>query len=71
MDLAYINGDNKIDIEVDGRKYHFDSEGRRKSRDLNRDNFVSSRGWKIIRLTGSMVHNEIELCIERIKELIS
>lgn len=71
LDLAYINGDNKIDIEVDGRKYHFDSEGRRKSRDLNRDNFVSSRGWKIIRLTGSMVHNEIELCIERIKELIS
>ncbi|MPM74767.1 hypothetical protein SDC9_121756 [bioreactor metagenome] len=71
LDMAYINGTQKIDIEVDGYQYHFDAYGNRKSKDIRRDKFMTERGWNVVRFTGSMVTNELASCVEKVKEIIS
>ena len=71
LDLAYINGTQKIDIEVDGYQYHFTASGNRKRRDIIRDEYVTKCGWKVIRFTGSLVKNDIKSCVEKVRELIS
>jgi very-short-patch-repair endonuclease len=71
LDLAYINGTQKIDIEVDGYQYHFTASGDRKPRDIIRDEYMTKRGWKVIRFTGSLVLNDIKSCVEKVRELIA
>lgn len=47
LDLALV--DSKIDIEVDGRRYHLNGRGERKQDDFYRENEIRSKGWMISR----------------------
>ena len=52
----------KLIIECDGEKYH--APGNRK--DKIRDIYFGKRGWRIIRLRGKEIDNNISGCIEKI-----
>jgi len=60
----------KIDIEVDGRKYHTYSDGRRKISDYQRDMNIEGAGWTVIRFWAKDVSNNIEECVEEVQKLL-
>ena len=49
LDFALFRGDVKLNLEVDGRRWHLDTEGNRKADDLWRDHQLMSMGWKVRR----------------------
>lgn len=55
LDFAIINGDKKIDLEVDGKKWHSSKEA------IKRDNFrtymLKREGWKVIRVKEEEINN--------------
>lgn len=55
LDFAIINGDKKIDLEVDSKKWHSSKEA------IKRDNFrtymLKREGWKVIRVKEEEINN--------------
>lgn len=70
FDLAYIEGDTKLDIEVDGYSYHFNSDGSRKSSDLRRDAAIEAYGWKPVRFVVKELMDDLQGCVFEVKEMI-
>ena len=62
LDLAYPAV--KLGIECDGAQYH-SSPGRIK-RDSQRDAYLRSQGWRVLRFTGSRIHRAIHECVEEV-----
>lgn len=58
----------KIDIECDGEYWHTTKEFIEK--DKNRDDFLKSIGWTVLRFPGKKIMKEIERCLEEIVEKI-
>ena len=50
MDIALP--DKKVDIEIDGEAFH-----KNKEKDKQRDDFLKSEGWKVIRIPAKWVSN--------------
>jgi very-short-patch-repair endonuclease len=68
LDLAIPS--HKIDIEVDGQAWHLDRNGCRKADDIHRDILMEALGWHVIRFWHYQVVNEIDVCINRVRESI-
>lgn len=66
LDLAFIDGDCKLDIEVDGDAYHRDPDGFRKVSDLWRDHQLQSLNWRVIRFWVYELKKDMEACVERV-----
>lgn len=49
LDFALIKGSTKIDIEIDGDQFHIENEYSW-NKDNERDNYLTDRGWDIIRI---------------------
>ena len=61
-------GDIKIDLEVDGRRWHTDIDGNRKVSDIWRDHQLKSMGWKVIRFWVDELDKDMERCIGLIEQ---
>lgn len=59
--------DKKIIVECDGREFHTSDEDR--ERDAIRDKYLQSKGWEVIRFTGSEIYRESWSCVKRIMEI--
>jgi very-short-patch-repair endonuclease len=71
LDLAWFGkGNLKIDIEVDGDRYHRDASGMRKVDDIWRDYQLRSLGWKVIRFWVYELRDDMNRCVERVKGAI-
>jgi very-short-patch-repair endonuclease len=71
LDLAWFGkGHVKIDIEVDGDRYHRDASGMRKVDDLWRDHQLRGLGWKIVRFWVYELRDDIIRCVERVQGII-
>lgn len=66
LDLAVV--ERKIDIEVDGARWHTYSDGRRKMTDYQRDYEISCAGWSIVRVWAREVFQDIDECVKKIKD---
>jgi very-short-patch-repair endonuclease len=71
LDLAVITPSIKIDIEVDGWKYHTDDLGLRKTEDLWRDQLLKSLGWKVCRFWGWQLSQDMEGCVQEVINIIN
>ena len=69
LDLAIPS--HKIDIEVDGQAWHLDRNGCRKADDIHRDILMEALGWHVIRFWHYQVVNEIDTCINHVRECIA
>ncbi len=67
LDLALDPGGKKIDVEVDGRRWHTDADGNRKVADLLRDRQMIALGWTVRRFWVHELAKDMESCVERIK----
>lgn len=53
--------DEKIAIELDGHDSHKTKEQR--THDAQRERYLQSNGWKLIRFTGSEIYNNLNSCL--------
>lgn len=67
IDIALTT--HKIAIECDGKAFH--SSLKDKARDRRKDAYLSSKGWKVLRFSGSRIHRDIPGIMERIDREVS
>lgn len=67
LDFALFAGDVKLDLEVDGRRWHLDQDGLRKSSDIWRDAQLKALGWRIRRFWVDELAENMENCIDLIE----
>ena len=59
-----------LDVEVDGRYWHTDAKGTKRTRDVRRDECLEAAGWKVLRLWDDEIRNDLEKCLDRIERAI-
>lgn len=67
LDFALDPRGVKLDVEVDGRRWHTDAAGNRKTADQLRDAEMRSRGWKVLRFWVHQLAEDMEGCLDRIE----
>ena len=68
LDFALFGaGDVKLDLEVDGRHWHEDTDGNRKSADLWRDHQLKAMGWRVRRFWVDELAKDLEACLDLIE----
>lgn len=70
LDLAIVNSELPIDIEIDGEMWHRDIDGGRLLADLKRDQHLIMHGWQVKRFWVYQLQNNLPQCVQEIKELI-
>ena len=58
-----IDGDRKLDIEVDGERYHRDWTGELCRRDIIRNQRLIELGWEVKRFWVYQVRDDMDGCI--------
>jgi len=72
LDFALFGmGDIKIDVEVDGRRWHTDIDGNRKISDIWRNRQLESLGWKVIRFWVDELDKDMERCVDHIEQQLT
>ena len=71
LDFALDPEGKKIDVEVDGRRWHTDASGNRKVADRLRDMELRSRGWKVIRFWVHELAEDMGGCLDRIERILA
>ncbi len=67
LDLAIIGKNVRLDIEVDGRRWHEGPDGERKVADHLRDIELTARGWIVLRFWVHEIEQDMESCVDRIE----
>lgn len=66
LDLAVLQGDLRLDLEVDGEAWHRRADGRRKDDDVWRDHQLRALGWKVLRFWVYELREDMEGCVGRV-----
>jgi very-short-patch-repair endonuclease len=67
LDFAFDPEGRKLDVEVDGRRWHADPDGNRKVSDRLRDRELITRGWKVRRFWVHELAEDMEQCLDLIE----
>ena len=69
LDLALVEPGRKlkIDIEVDGDRYHRNPDGSRKKDDIWRDILLQGIGWKVMRFWVYRLREDMDACVAEIE----
>lgn len=70
LDLAVFDGERKLDIEVDGERYHRNWTGELCRRDQIRNHRMFELGWDVMRFWVYEVRDDLDSCITRVKQWI-
>jgi very-short-patch-repair endonuclease len=68
LDFALLQGERKLDIEVDGENYHRNWDGELCRRDQIRSRRLADLGWDIMRFWVYEVRDDLESVVRRVKE---
>lgn len=68
LDFAVFDGDRKLNLEVDGEHYHKDWTGELCYRDQMRNQRMFELGWDVKRFWVYEVRDDLNGCIQKIKE---
>lgn len=71
LDFALFAGDIKLDLEVDGRRWHQDIDGNRKPDDIWRDHQMKSLGWRVRRFWVDELSRNLEDCLDLVQRDLS
>ncbi|MBW6419362.1 AAA family ATPase [Celeribacter sp. PS-C1] len=61
----------KLDLEVDGRRWHQTADGRRKTSDLWRDEQLKSLGWRVRRFWVDELSQDMDACLDLVEQDLS
>ncbi|MFC7321953.1 endonuclease domain-containing protein [Halobacillus campisalis] len=56
----------KLAIECDGKAFH--SSAAQKAHDRKKDRYLRSKGWKVMRFSGSRIHRSLPSVVKKISE---
>ena len=68
LDLAIIDGERRLDIEVDGEMYHKDWNGELSYRDQLRNQRLFELGWDVKRFWVYQIRDDLQSCIDQIRQ---
>ncbi len=68
LDLALFNGERKLDIEVDGERYHRNWDGELCRRDQIRNQRLIELGWDVMRFWVYQVRDDLANSIHRVRQ---
>lgn len=62
-DFALIHNptSRRLVVECDGHEFH--EKASQRDRDKARDRYFLTRGWPVMRFTGSEIHRQLDLCL--------
>ena len=67
LDLALIVGDRRLDIEVDGERYHRSWNGELAMRDQIRNRRLIELGWDVMRFWVYQLRDDLPNCVSRVQ----
>ena len=67
LDFALFDDERKLNIEIDGERYHKDMTGELCKRDQIRNQRLYELGWDVQRFWVYEIRDDLEGCIEKIK----
>lgn len=70
LDLALLDDDRKLDIEVDGEKYHRRWDGELVRRDQLRNFRLMELGWDVMRFWVYQIRDDLRNSVERVKRWV-
>ncbi|QQS03381.1 MAG: AAA family ATPase [Fibrobacterota bacterium] len=70
LDLGLVRGTHRLDIEVDGERYHKDWTGELCRRDLIRNHRLIELGWDVRRFWVHQVRDDLNGCVAAIKKWV-
>ena len=68
LDLALISGDRRLNIEIDGERYHRNWTGELCRRDQIRNQRMYELGWDVMRFWVYEIRDDLDNCVARVKE---
>jgi len=68
LDLALIQGSHKLDIEIDGERYHRNWNGELCRRDQLRNQRLFELGWDVIRFWVYEIRDDLPSCIIKVEK---
>jgi very-short-patch-repair endonuclease len=68
LDFALLHNGKKLDIEVDGEQWHKDAAGNRLEKDIDRNIYVKSQGWDVMRFWVYELKEDMEKCLKKIQD---
>jgi very-short-patch-repair endonuclease len=68
LDLALVDGDRRLDIEVDGEHYHRNWNGELCRRDQIRNQRLMELGWDVLRFWVYQIRDDLPGCVERVRD---
>ena len=71
LDFALFAGTTKLDLEVDGRRWHQDIDGNRKADDIWRDEQMKALGWRVRRFWVDQLSRNLEECLDIVERDLS
>jgi very-short-patch-repair endonuclease len=71
LDFAVFSGDCRLDVEVDGERYHRNWDGDLIRRDQIRNQRLIELGWDIMRFWVYQVRDDPEGCTKRVREWVA
>ena len=70
LDFAVVNGDRRLNIEIDGERYHRNWDGELCRRDEIRNQRLMELGWDVMRFWVYQVRDNLEECIARVDKWV-
>jgi len=67
LDFALVVGNRRLDVEVDGERYHRDWTGELLRRDQLRNMRLIELGWDVMRFWVYELRDQMPQCVERVK----
>jgi very-short-patch-repair endonuclease len=71
LDFAVMEGQRKLNIEVDGERYHRAWDGELMRRDLMRNQRMMELGWDVKRFWVYQIRDQLPWCVEEVKKWIA
>lgn len=71
LDFAVVNGDRRLNIEIDGERYHRNWDGELCRRDEIRNQRLMELGWDVMRFWVYQVRDNLDECLARIDQWVS
>ncbi len=68
LDFGLLHQGRKLDIEVDGERWHKDAGGNRLERDIDRNIYLKAQGWDVMRFWVYELKEDMGKCLKKIKQ---
>jgi len=68
LDLALIDGERRLDIEIDGERYHRAWDNELTRRDQLRNRRLMELGWDVMRFWVYQIRDDLEGCVKRVED---